>query len=299
MAAITSLVARLPRGLVPLPARPAGSHKGTFGHVLLIGGSRGMSGAIALAGMAALRSGAGLVTLAVPDRCADIIAGFHPCYMCRPLQSDAQGRFAAGAEPELRELISSATSVGIGPGMGRSAAVRQLVTTLYRDVERPMVIDADGLNVLAERSRPFHGAAGPRVITPHPGEFARLIGQRDLSRPEQIEQANELASQSGVVCVLKGHQTFVSDGTQRFINPTGNPGMATGGTGDVLTGVVTTLLGQGLSAWHAACLAVFVHGLAGDLAAEHIGQIGLTARDVIEWLPAAFRQLSALSSEQS
>lgn len=289
--ALATLTAVLPPGLVPLPQRLLTAHKGSFGRVAIVGGSRGMAGAVALAGMASLRTGSGLVTLGVPDRCADVVAGFNPCYMCRPLPDDSMGRLSAEGRDRVDELLSVADAVAIGPGLGQSSGVRQIVAHVYRRAARPLVIDADGLNALAQRREPLSGAAGPRILTPHPGEFARLTGRPGESREVQLELAERLAAEHGVVCVLKGHGTLVTDGQRRYINPTGNPGMATGGSGDVLTGILVALLGQGYAPWDAACLAVFAHGLAGDLAAERLGQMGLTARDLIDWLPAAFQQL--------
>lgn len=302
--ALALLQAALPPGLVPLAARPSSGHKGTFGRVTIIGGSRGMSGAVALAGMAALRSGAGLVTLGVPAVCADVVASFQPAYMCRGLPSDERGRLSDEARTEVAELTAGADAIAVGPGLGQSSAVRATVTTLFKEVTQPLIVDADGLNALAARGS-LAGAAGPRILTPHPGEFARLAAalpsdlRRDVarsenreSRAEQMEQAVELAQRFGLIMILKGHGTLVTDGRRRYINPTGNPGMATGGTGDVLTGVITALCGQGFAPWEAACLGVFAHGLAGDLAADRWGQMGLTAPDLIDWLAIAFQRLS-------
>jgi NAD(P)H-hydrate epimerase len=273
-----------------LKQRSPDSHKGDFGRVLLIGGSRGMPGSISLSGMAALRSGAGLVTLAVPEACQAIVAGFEPSYMTAPLPSDAAGLFDKSALPQLRELISRATVVAMGPGTGRSDAVINMVTTLYRETTAPMVVDADGLNALASDRQALPQHAGPRVLTPHPGEFARLVGQREPPT-DRVGDASRLAASASIVVVLKGHGTVIADDTRHAINPTGNPGMATGGTGDVLTGVVAAMLAQGLPPFDAAQLGVYVHGLAGDLAAESLGQSSLIASDLIRFLPEAFRRL--------
>jgi NAD(P)H-hydrate epimerase len=275
--------------LPELPPRAADSHKGDFGHALVVGGSRGMTGAIALAGRATLRSGAGLVTLVVPQSVQDVVASFEPSYMTRGL-ADVDGRFSIGAGDALRELAKEATVMAIGPGMARHPELTQLVARLYGEVEKPMVVDADALFALAESREALAEPGGPRILTPHPGEFARLM-QKPPYAESRVEAAAELAlrdKSSRTIVLLKGHQTVVTDGTRYAINHTGNPGMATGGAGDVLTGVITALLCQGMAPFEAARLGVYVHGLAGDLAAEELGPISLIASDLIEFLPKAF-----------
>jgi NAD(P)H-hydrate epimerase len=282
-----------------LPPRRADSHKGDFGRALLIGGSRGMSGAISLAGQAALRSGAGLVTLAVPFGVQDVVASIEPSYMTHGL-AEQQDQIADSASDALLGLTHNATAVALGPGIGRSRGMPNLVERLYREVLPPMVVDADALFALAERSEAIGSSQGARILTPHPGEFERLTGSRPVG-DERIESAARLALQTassastgaagraGVIVVLKGHNTVVTDGRRYAINRTGNPGMATGGTGDVLTGVITALLCQGLAPFEAARLGVHVHGLAGDLAAESLGQVSMKASDLIDYLAKAFR----------
>ncbi len=273
-----------------LPPRRNDSHKADYGRALLIGGSCGMAGAISLSGMAALRTGAGLVTLAVPAASLSVVAGFEPCYMTIPLSSDAEGRVDAAAADTLLERSAASTCVGLGPGLGRSGQLDQLVARLYRKVTVPMVVDADGLNALAVRPSRLRVPGGVRVLTPHPGEFHRLTGERGESRSVDCQQARALAAESGVIVVLKGHETYVTNGTAEFINTTGNPGMATGGAGDVLTGMIVALVCQGMAAFEAACLATHLHGRAGDLAASVRGQASLIARDIIEYLPAAMTE---------
>jgi len=273
-----------------LPDRRPDGHKGDFGTALLIGGSRGMAGSIALSGMAALRSGAGLVRLAVPDVCLEVVASFEPSYMTAALPCDAQGRIGAGSRQVLEPLVATATAIACGPGLSRSDDLSELVGWLYTSVAQPAVFDADALNALAAQPDLLARPGGPRVFTPHPGEFRRLIAATDWSSREELEsRAVELAARAGVTIVLKGHRTLVTDGQQRAHNMTGNPGMATGGTGDVLTGVITALLCQGLSCFDAARLGTRIHGLAGDLAAEELGQVSLIASDLVRHLPAAFR----------
>ncbi|HVU88652.1 MAG TPA: NAD(P)H-hydrate dehydratase [Pirellulales bacterium] len=278
-----------------LAKRSADSNKGDYGRVLLIGGSRGMAGAAGLAGTAAARSGAGLVRLAVADSCLDTIAAYEPSLMTSPLACDAEGRIAGAARARLTELTkpSAATVVACGPGLSRSSDLDELVAWLYTTVEQPAVFDADALNALAAQPDVLRRPGGPRVLTPHPGEFARLVQAPKIAeRSVQELQAIEFAQEIHAVVVLKGHRTLVTDGRQSVHNKTGNPGMATGGSGDVLTGIITALLGQKLSPFDAARLGVHVHGLAGDLAAAELGEVSLIASDLIRFLPAAFREVS-------
>lgn len=284
----------VPPDLPRLPPRVARSHKGDYGRVLVVGGSRGMAGAAALAGIAALRSGAGLVRVAVPEVVQATVAGFEPSYMTVGLPADEEGRLCAEARPVLRAQLPWATAVAVGPGLGQSAAIGELVCDAYGSCQQPMVVDADGLNALAQRPDLLAPPAGPRVLTPHPGEFARLTGLSIAQvQHDRDGQAAHFAARWGVVVVLKGHGTCVTDGERSFVNPTGNPGMATGGTGDVLTGVLAALLAQGMPPLAAARLGVYVHGLAGDLAAASLGEVSLVASDLLRYLPEAFRRCAA------
>lgn len=273
-----------------LRKRAIESHKGDFGLALVVGGSRGMSGAAALAGMAALRGGAGLVRLAVPEPCAETVAGFEPSYMTVPLPADRAGRIALAAHARILSAAAAATVVAFGPGVGRSPGLTALAISLYTHLPKPMVFDADGLNALARHRESLPVPVAPRILTPHPGEFARLLGVASVPAPERESAALELAARWGVVLVLKGHRTLITDGMRRAVNATGNPGMATGGSGDVLTGLISALACQGLTPFDAARLGVFLHGLAGDLAADELGQESLIASDLIRFLPRAFRE---------
>jgi NAD(P)H-hydrate epimerase len=277
-------------GLPCLPQREAAAHKGRFGLALIVGGSRGMAGAAALAGMAALRGGAGLVRVAVPDECLESVAASEPCYMTVPLVSDRRGRIALDALPQILHHAEQATVVAVGPGLGRSLGLDAVVSQIFEALPLPLVLDADGLNALAARLDRVGRPAGPRVLTPHPGEFERLSGVKPRAEEERIAAAAELAARLGVVIVLKGHRTVISDGQRTVVNTTGNPGMATGGSGDVLTGLIASLICQHLEAFEAAYLGVFLHGLAGDMAAESLGQESLIASDLVASLPAAFGQ---------
>lgn len=277
-----------------LPARAADSHKGDYGRVLLIGGAQGMAGAIALAGIAALRSGAGLVRLAVPEVSRAVVAGFEPSYMTLGLPCDAAGRIDATSLPALREACDWATVVACGPGLGRSPGLDELVKTLFAEAPVPAVFDADALHGLATPGSDLSRHVGPRVLTPHPGELRRLLGANEaVSRDELIERAHALAAKLRATIVVKGSGTAITDGTRRATNATGNPGMATGGTGDVLTGIVAALLAQGLDAFDAARLAAHAHGLAGDLAARELGETSLIASDLPRYLASAFRAAGA------
>jgi NAD(P)H-hydrate epimerase len=248
-----------------------------------------MAGAISLAGMATLRSGAGLVKLAVPDCCLDLVASYEPCYMTVPLPCDDAGRLVPSAA-KYTDLWDAATCIALGPGLGRSPQLTELVQWLYTSCPKPMVIDADALNALSERLQPLESPAGPRVLTPHPGEFARLSkDQNESTWLQQARQAEALAKDFGVVIVLKGHRSLITDGERSIRNNTGNPGMATGGTGDVLTGIITALVCQGLSPFDAAHLGCHVHGEAGDTAMRKWGEVSMIARDLLRYLPLAFK----------
>jgi NAD(P)H-hydrate epimerase len=275
-----------------LPPRKPDGHKGDYGRVLIIGGSQGMAGAIALAGMAALRSGAGLVKLATASSCQATVASFEPSAMTIALAADEHGLISEAALPTIVEAAKEATVLACGPGLGRSDALAQVVAWLYQNITQSMVFDADALTLLAREPAILARAGGPRILTPHPGEFARLLGRPSFPPSEREKLATEFARTNKLVLVLKGHQTVITDGTRTAINQTGNPGMATGGTGDVLTGVITALVGQGLAPYDAARLGVHVHGLAGDLAAAELGQVSLIASDLVTYLPRAWKSLA-------
>ena len=278
--------------LARLPSRIADSHKGDYGRALLLGGSRGMAGAISLAGIAALRGGAGLVRLAVPQAIEDVVAAHEPSYMTVGLPADELGRLGDGARRTVLKLASEATVVACGPGLGRSTAVTEVILELYAHLPQPMVFDADALNALAALGEDRPQPGGPRVLTPHPAEFARLLGMETAAVLADRDQLAVSAAQRwGVTLLVKGHRTIVTDGRRAALNTNGNPGMATGGSGDVLTGLVTALLCQGLPPYEAARLGAHLHGLAGDLAAAELGQVSLIASDLCRYLPKAFQAL--------
>jgi NAD(P)H-hydrate epimerase len=272
-----------------LPRRGA-SNKGDFGKVLVVAGSRGMSGAGVLCASAALRGGAGLVRLAVPREVLPIVAAANPCYLTAALEQDAEGLVAEAAADYLLTLAQANDVVAFGPGLGRSSGVTNLLAQFLGRTVMPLVIDADGLNALAGHTDWLRNRSGPIILTPHPGEFARLLGTDVATvQSSRRELAARFAADYQVVAVLKGHGTIVTDGRRVFQNHTGNPGMATGGTGDVLTGLVAALVGQGLEPFAAAQLGVYLHGLAGDLARDDLGELSLTAADLLDYLPGAFQ----------
>jgi len=289
-------IASPPPDDLPLPPRrPENSHKGTFGKVWIIAGSRGMSGAAVLSGLGALRGGAGLVTIAVPNSILSIVAASEPSYLTRGLPEDDAGRLSYAAIEELKADLPSQSAAAFGPGVGQSAELTALAAELYQHAPIPMLFDADGLNALAQRPdiltrRPDQPA---RIFTPHPGEFARLTGlSMDDIQANREARAAEFARQHHVVVLLKGHGTVISDGGQTFVNTTGNSGMATGGTGDILTGLITALVAEHKTALDAARLGAWLHGRAGDIAAEELSQPGLIASDLPRFLGRAWLSLT-------
>lgn len=277
-----------------LPPRPVDAHKGTFGRVLIVAGSRGMSGAACLAGLGALRGGAGLVYVATPEPIVPIVATVEPSYLTIPLPADDAGRLSLDSLPQIQTRIGDMESLAIGPGWGQSEDLRQLAAELYASVTIPMVVDADALNALSQQPQSLARHAGPRILTPHPGEFARLTGSNIAEvQSRREETAREFAVRHSVLLVLKGHGTVVTDGVQTAINTTGNSGMATGGTGDVLTGLIAALLAQRMSPFDAARVGVHLHGLAGDLAAAELSEPALIASDLPRYLGAAWKQMAA------
>ena len=252
-----------------------------------------MAGAPCLCGQAALRSGAGLVTVAVPESLYPIVAVKLTNCMTLPLPERDGGIDIAG-HAQAREEIGRADVVALGPGLGRSAAAAESARQLADELRCAMVIDADGLNAFAEGDGLSPTPSGPRVLTPHPGEMARLMGIKHAAdvQKDREEIASGAAVRFGAVVVLKGHATVVTDGKRLYVNTTGNPGMATGGTGDVLTGVVAGLLAQGLPPFAAAQLGAFIHGLAGGVARRRLGEMSLVATDLLDALPEAVLTLT-------
>ena len=269
----------LARQLLP-PERNATAHKGDFGRVLLLCGSVGYTGAAALAAQSAARSGAGLVYLGVPEPIYPILAAKLTEPIVFPLPSE-DGKFSEKAIDAIRPRLAQMDCVLIGPGCGQSEGVFALVSFVLQNAPCPVVLDADGINALSEHTDVLRESACPTVITPHPGEFRRIGGLQELPREDA---AAELARRLKTICVLKGHETVVSDGEKTFVNTTGNPGMATGGSGDVLAGMLTALIGQKVQPLEAATAAVWLHGAAGDLCAKELGQMAMLPSDMVNAL---------------
>lgn len=264
-----------------LPDRNPWGHKGNFGKLLLLCGSRGYTGAAFFAAMGALRSGAGLVFLGVPES----IYGIEAVKLNEPVifpLPDAGGRLSADAVPEILARLPRMDAVLVGPGLGQSEGTLAVVRAVLENAQCPVVVDADGINVLSAHRDLLRGRKSPTILTPHDGEFARLGG---VIGEDRMAAAAALAEELGCVVLLKGHETCITDGTDGYLNPTGNPGMAVGGSGDVLAGVITALLGAGLPPLEAAACGAWLHGAAGDRCAAELGQYGMLPTDMLSALP--------------
>ena len=273
-------------------ARRPEAHKGDFGHLVVLAGARGKSGAALLCGGAALRVGTGLVTLAGPSSLNSVFSSVLTEAMTIPFPERADGSLMLD-EGAIAQALQGKSAVTFGPGVGVSTDTIGLTRWLLAHSQQPLVIDADGLNCLATDPSVLHNAQVAVVLTPHPGEMARLINSSNTAvQAQRLKVARTFAAQYQCYLVLKGARTVIAapDG-QAWINPTGNPGMASGGMGDVLTGIVGGLLAQGYPPQEACALGVFLHGYAGDLAAQEKGEVGILARDVIERLPSGLRDL--------
>lgn len=272
------------RGMVDglLPVRARETHKGDYGRILLLCGSVGYTGAAALAARAALRSGAGLIFLGVPERVYPILAVKLDEPIVFPLPDGGSGGLTRKAIPEIERRLASSDACLIGPGLGRSPEIWPVVRSVLDHAACPVILDADGLNAAAGHIDRLRGAGCPLLLTPHEGEFTRLGGDLSLGREQA---AVKLAGESGAIVLLKGHTTLITDGQTVYRSRTGNPGMATGGSGDVLAGLLASLLGQGLAPLEAAAAAAWLHGSAGDAVAAERGEYGLTPGDLIEALP--------------
>ena len=290
------------RSMAPLvKRRDRQAHKGVFGHCLIVAGSTGKTGAAALAANSAVRTGAGLVTLAVPESLNPILEIKTTEAMTLPLPDAGSGFLTTQAIAVIEKTLPGKAAVAVGPGIDRRPASVTVVHSMVESIDLPMVIDADGLNALAEDSSVLHRRKSSNIVlTPHPGEMSRLLGSviPDVAAI-RVSVAQEFARSFGVYVVLKGARTIIAapDGTAA-INGSGNPGMATGGMGDVLTGIITALLGQGYGTWDACCLGVYLHGLAGDLVAMEQGEIGMNATDLVERIPLALNRLVNLPTSQ-
>lgn len=264
-----------------LPDRDPYAHKGDFGKLLLLCGSRGYTGAAALAAMGALRSGAGLVYLGVPQEIYAIEAVKLTEPVVFPLP-DRDGMLSADAVPKIMELLPKMDAVLIGCGLGQANGTLTVLKTVLREFHGPVVLDADGINLLSRHKYLLRGRTAPTILTPHDGEFIRLTGSLEGDR---AENAAALAQELGCIVLLKGHETIITDGSICWRNRTGNAGMAVGGSGDVLAGILVSLLGQGITPLTAAAAAAWLHGAAGDACAERLGQYGMLPSDMLQELP--------------
>jgi hydroxyethylthiazole kinase-like uncharacterized protein yjeF len=284
-----------------LEARPAESNKGNYGHVLLVGGSVGKAGSVAMAGMSALRAGAGLATVATAKSALPTVAGFYPELMTEPLAETDDGTIATRAGEHLAELAKGKSVLGIGPGISRVPETSQLVRTFIAKLDIPVVLDADGLNAFDGLTNELNGKCRTLVITPHPGEMARLCGSTIAEvQKDRLGVARKFAREHELIAVLKGHRTLVVEpGGEAWVNTTGNPGMSTGGTGDILTGTVAGMIAQHPNdVLMAVCAAVHLHGLAGDVMRERVGEHSLVATDLLAGLPEAFLQAQRTAREK-
>ena len=264
-----------------LPDRDLQSHKGDFGKILLLCGSKGYTGAAALAAMGALRTGAGLVYLGVPE----CIYGIEATKLLEPVViplPEENGKLSISAWEAISGMLPNMDAVLFGPGLGRSATVSALLSKLLLHFDGPIVLDADGINCLGEHKDIVRGRTAPTVITPHQGEFDRFCGKPCENR---IGDAVSLAVELGIIVMLKGHHTVITDGVEVYINKTGNPGMAVGGSGDVLAGMVVSLIGQGIAPLKASACAAWLHGAAGDICAKELGQYGMLPSDMLSVIP--------------
>lgn len=270
-----------------LPVRARNAHKGNFGRVLLLCGSRGLSGAAALAAKAASRTGSGLVYLGVPEAIYPIAAAQCMSQIVFPLPCDSAGRLSLAARGEIAKRLPQMDAVLIGCGLGRSDELRMLVQWLLKTCTLPLVLDADGINALENHIDILRGSACPVIATPHDGEFIRMGGNPMAA--DRIYEARQFAARTGCILLLKGYRTICTDGLNVYLNTTGNPGLAAGGSGDVLAGVLVSLLGQGVMPLEAAACAAWLHGAAGDLCATQIGEYGMTPEDLLTRIPRLLR----------
>lgn len=264
-----------------LPDRRPWSHKGNYGKILLLCGSRGFTGAAYLAAMGALRTGAGLVFLGVPESIYTIEAVKLNEAIVFPLPEDS-GKLSTGALPQILERLPKMDAVLIGCGLGQSPEVEKVVCTVLEQAQCPVVVDADGINLLSGHMDILRGRKNPTVLTPHDGEFCRLGG---ILSQDRMACAAEYAREWNSIVVLKGHESCITDGITGYLNQTGNPGMAVGGSGDLLAGMTVSLLGQGIAPLEAAACAAWLHGAAGDLCSEALGQYAMLPADMLGTLP--------------
>jgi len=273
-----------------LPRKPD-THKGDYGRVLVLAGSSGMTGAACMCSTAALRAGAGIVTLGIPESLHGIVASKLTCVMTHPLPETHVKTLSELGRQDILDFSQRFDVIAIGPGLSQYLETKRLVLWLLQTLDRPIVLDADGINALADNPEILNKIKKPIVLTPHPGEMARLAGissTREIQSKRLEVSKMFVKGKKNVMLVLKGHHTIVINEDKFYINKTGNPGMATAGAGDVLTGMIAAFLGQNYTPFEAAQLGVYLHGLAGDFAAQEKGEISMIAMDILDNLPKAF-----------
>ncbi len=277
--------------IAKIPSRANDTHKGDFGHVLVVAGSRGMTGAAFLTSQAALLSGSGLVTCAIPECLNSIMEVKLTEVMTLPLPGTKQGTLKLSGKKEIVLFSKKASSVAIGPGISRNKDTQVLVKNLLKEIKCPVILDADGIMAIVNNPNVLNARKISTVLTPHPGEMAHLIKKTvGYVQGSREKVAKDFAKKYKIILVLKGHRTVVADPSGNvFVNQTGNSGMSTAGVGDVLTGIISSFVGQGINPYSAAVIGTYLHGLAGDIASKDKGQFSLIAGDILEKLPQAIK----------
>ena len=279
-----------------LPKRKKAAHKGDYGHVFVLAGSKGLTGAAYLTSQAALLSGSGLVTLGIPESLDPVMAKKLTEVMTLPLAETEEATLSRRAHRKIKDFLKrrKIDVLAIGPGLSRNGSTVRLVRALISELKVPFVLDADGINAFAGNASLLKKIRAQAIITPHPGEMGRLLGRKiSPAQKNRISVAKKFVNEYNSILVLKGHRTVIAaPGRRCHVNKTGNPGMASGGTGDVLTGIIASLIGQKMNPYEAALLGVYVHGLAGDLAKKEKGERSLIATDLLKKLPEAFKKVS-------
>lgn len=268
--------------------REKNTHKGSYGKVGIVAGSLGMTGSVCMSSLSAMRSGSGLVYTIVPNSISDIVSIKLTECVIRYIGVNTDGFFSANDIPQIMKSIEDCDCIVLGPGIGTDKETKKVVNYILMNYKRPIVLDADGLNCITDDLNVFNNRKEPTVITPHPKEFERLLKNSDIKYKDRVSTAIEFSDKYNVITLLKGYNTVIANKNNKFnINPTGNPGMATAGSGDVLAGIIASFIGQGINPYDATCCAAFIHGLAGDLVSQDKGEYGLIATDIIEKIPYA------------
>lgn len=276
-----------------LPRRDNSSHKGTFGRIAIIAGSMGMTGAAYLSSMAALRTGSGLVYSIVPNSLREVLSVKLTEVIIKPVEDKGTGHFTMDSFQQIINIIEDMDAIAVGPGIGVDEERLELIRRILLEYKKPVILDADGINLISMEPTILSNRQGYTIITPHPGELSRLLGVsiEDIQK-ERVEYSKLTSNKYNIITVLKGANTLVADGKGRiYTNPTGNPGMATAGSGDVLTGMITSFIGQGIDPYKGAMLGVYCHGVAGDLASKDKGEYGMIARDILDNIPYSLKIL--------